>query len=70
MGQNTEQYVVVERPILDGGAIPVVNTTFNPRWVDVPIFVPSGGKSRKKVPRLYQRDLETIDHDINSRPGQ
>jgi len=44
-------------------AIPVVNTTFNPGWVDVPILVPTGGKSRKKIPKPWQKDVDMIDHN-------
>jgi hypothetical protein len=38
-------------------------TTFNPRESTVPIYIPSGGKSRKKVPRPWQKGVEMIDCD-------
>jgi len=31
--------------------------------VEVPLFIPTGGKSRKKVPKPWQKDVGMIDHD-------
>jgi len=39
---------------------PLVAT--NPRTADLPLLTPTGGKSRTKVPKPWQKSVEMIDH--------
>ena len=44
------------------GARPDLVCTFNPQHQTEAIFIPPGGRLRKRVPRPYQ-DVVMIDHD-------
>jgi hypothetical protein len=55
---------VSENVIINSKMGPLVGAvTTNPRTVAVSLFIPAGGRSRKKVPKPWQQDVEMINHD-------